>query len=175
MLSLRLAVFLGVVLAAQATGAAPAHEHGVARLDLGVEATRVVLMLDTPLDNLLGFEHAPRTDAERQKADAAVARLRDATALFRIDPAAGCSLAKVELTSSALGLGKAAAGAKEGHDDLEGQFEFHCSAGAKASFVEVRLFEAFAGFRRIDLQVATARGQMKATLRRPQTRVALAR
>ena len=155
--------------------AAPAHEHGVARLDVGVEAARVVLFLETPLDNLLGFEHAPRSDAERQKAAAAVASLREAAALFRIDPAAGCTLARVELSSGALGLGKVDAGAKEGHGDLEGQFEFQCTAGAKASFVEVRLWDAFAGFKRLDLQVATPRGQMKATLRRPQTRVALAR
>lgn len=175
MLSLRLAACLGVALALQSVGAAPAHEHGVARLDLGVETTRVVLMLDTPLDNLLGFEHAPRNDAERQKAQAALARLRDAATLFRIDPAAGCTLAKVELTSAALGLGKADAAGKDAHGDLEGQFEFRCTAGAKASFVEVRLFDAFAGFKRLDLQVATPRGQMKATLRRPQTRVALAR
>ena len=155
--------------------AAPAHEHGVAHLDVGVEASRVVLLLDTPLDNLLGFEHAPRNDAERQKAEAALARLRDGAKLFRIDPAAGCTLARVELISAALGLGKADATGKDGHGDLEGQFEFRCTSGAMASFVEVRLFDAFAGFKRLDLQVATPRGQMKATLRRPQTRVALAR
>ena len=75
-----------------------------------------------------------------------------------------------------LGLGAAAGGAaKEGHADLEGQFEFQCATGGRAGFVEVRLFEAFAGFNRIDLQVATPRGQMQATLRRPQTRVSLAR
>ena len=171
---LALCCLAAAALAPPAFGA-PAHEHGVARLDVGVEATRVVLFLDTPLDNLLGFEHAPRTEAERQKADAAVASLRDAAALFRIDPAAGCTLAKVELRSGALGLGKVDAAAKEGHGDLEGQIEFQCTAGSKASFVEVRLWDAFAGFKRLDLQVATPRGQMKATLRRPQTRVALAR
>lgn len=156
---------------------APAHEHGAAQLDVGVEPGRVVLLLETPLDNLLGFERAPRTDAERQKADAVVARLRQADALFRVDAAAGCKLAKVELVSAALGLGAAASGkaAHEGHAELEGSFEFSCTAGSRASFLEVRLFEAFEGFKRIDLQVATPRGQMQATLRRPQVRVSLAR
>lgn len=173
----RITATLGLAAAGLALPAfgAPAHEHGVARLDVGVEAARVVLLLDTPLDNLLGFEHAPRSDAERAKASDAVARLRDGGALFRIDPAAGCKLAKVDLVSAALGLGGAAAGGAEGHADLEGQFEFQCTAGSKASFVEVRLFDAFPGFKRLDLQVATPRGQMKATLRPPHTRVALAR
>jgi hypothetical protein len=170
-----LLIGLVAVVLAGGAGAGPAHEHGVARLDVAVDPGRVVLALDTPLDNLLGFEHAPRNDAERQKAEAALARLRDGAKLFRIDPAAGCTLARVELISAALGLGKADAAGKDGHGDLEGQFEFRCTSGAMASFVEVRLFDAFAGFKRLDLQVATPRGQMKATLRRPQTRVALAR
>lgn len=156
--------------------AASPHEHGVARLDVAVEAGRVSFSLETPLDNLLGFEHAPRTDAERAKAAAAVARLRDAAALFRIDAAAACTRGKVELVSSALGLGPAAAAAgKEGHADLDAQFDFACTAGARAGFVEVGLFDAFPSLKRIDLQVVTPKGQMKATLRRPQTRVALVR
>ena len=64
----------------------------MAKLDVAVEPSRVTLELDTPLDNLLGFERAPRTDAERQQADAAVAKLKAAAGLFRIDNAAGCTL-----------------------------------------------------------------------------------
>lgn len=156
--------------------AARPHEHGVATLDVAVEAGRVSFSLDTPLDNLLGFEHAPRTDAERAKAAAAVARLRDAAALFRIDSAAACTLGKVELVSSALGLGPApAAAGKEGHADLQGQFDFLCTAGNRAGFVELGLFDAFPALKRMDLQLVTPKGQMKVTLRRPQTRVALVR
>ena len=157
-----------------AASAGKAHEHGVARLDVAVDATRVTIELDTPLDNLLGFERAPRTDAERAKADAAVARLRDGAVMFRIDGAAGCTLAKVELVSAPLQLGTAAAGSGD-HGDLSGSYQFNCKAAAKAGFVEVGLFEAFAGFKRIELQVATPRGQLKATLRRPSSRVVLAR
>ncbi len=40
---LRLAACLGVAMALPSAGAVPAHEHGVARLDPGVEATRVAL------------------------------------------------------------------------------------------------------------------------------------
>ncbi len=167
-----------LAVAAWPAHAGPAHQHGVARLDVAVEASRVTLYLDTPLDNLLGFERAPRTEAERQQADAAVARLTDAGTLFRIDGNAGCKLAKVTLTSAALGLPTpvpAAAAAKDEHADLEGHFEYSCSAGARAGFVEVGLFEAFAPMKRIELQVVSPKGQMKATLVRPASRVALVR
>lgn len=130
--------------------------------------------LDIPLESLIGFERAPRTDAEREKADAAVKMLRDGAALFRIDGSAGCELARVDLKAPHLGLGGGVPGPGE-HADLSGLYEFRCKAGARASFVEVGLFEAFAGLKRIELQVVTPRGQLKATLRRPASRVQLAR
>ena len=167
----------GVALLFAAAGAcaAGAHEHGVVKLDVAVEGSRVVIEIDSPLDNLLGFEHAPRSDAEREKADAMLKKLRDAAQLFRIDGNAGCTLGAVDLRSAPLQLGKKPAAANDTHGDLEGSFEFKCKAGAKAAFLEVGLFDAFPQIKRIDLQVATPKGQMKATLRRPSTRVMLVR
>ena len=105
-----------------------------------------------------------------------MALLRDGGRLFRIDPAAGCTLAKVELASAALKLGDAAAApAPEGHADLEARFDFDCKQGGRAASVEVGLFEAFKRLQRLDLQLATPKGQMKAALQRPASRVALVR
>ena len=163
-----------LMIAAAPALAAPAHQHGVATLDVGVEPSRVMLELDTPLDNLLGFERAPRSDAERERAEGLVKKLKAADGLFRIDSAAGCTLAKVTLVSPVLGLGGEVPD-KEGHADLQGRFEFACKAGNKAGFVEVGLFDAFASLKRIDLQVVTPRGQLKATLVKPASRVALVR
>lgn len=172
---MKLSLLLLVALSANASLAAAAgraHDHGVARLDVAVEPSRVVLDLDTPLDNIVGFERAPRTDAERDRAKAAMARLRDAAALFRIDPAAGCTVHKVELSAPAL---DAAADGKDGHAELQGHYEFNCKAGARAGFVELGLFDSFAALRRIELQVVTPRGQLKASLSKPASRVALVR
>jgi len=168
-----LCLALLAALAAPALAGKP-HEHGVARLDVAVEPQRVTMLLEIPLDSLLGFEHEPRTDAERQQADAAIARLRDAAAMFHIDNAAQCTAGKVDLQAAALGLGGAPAG-KEGHEDLAGAFEFACKDGYKAGFVEIGLFEAFARLQRVDVQAITRRGQLKATLKRPVSRLPLLR
>jgi hypothetical protein len=170
-----LIAFIATALAGP-VGSAPAHEHGVARLDIAVDPGHVMFDLDTPLDNLLGFEHAPRNDAESAKVQGAVALLRAAEALFRIDAAAACKLVATELVSAPLQLGPPGPGpARDGHGDLEGHFEFRCKDGTRAGFVELGLFEAFPALQRIELQVATPRGQLKATLRRPASRVALVR
>lgn len=171
-----LSVVLATSALAGAAWAAPAHEHGAARLDIAVEPSRITLFLEMPLDNLTGFERAPKSDAERASVDAALARLREAGQMFRIDPAAGCAEGEVTLRAEALGPGAPPAVAtREGHADLDLQAAFSCPNGARAGFIEIGLFEAFPRLKRLDLQIVTPRGQMKATLRRPQTRVTLVR
>jgi hypothetical protein len=152
------------------------HEHGVVRLDVAVEAHRITLQLESPLDNLVGFERAPRTDAERQRVQAALARLRAADRLFVPDAAAQCRLAKVELESPALGLGGAPAPADpNGHADLDTSIEFECTDATRAGALDVGLFEAFPRMQRIDVQAVTPTGQFKAVLKRPERRLPLVR
>jgi hypothetical protein len=98
--------------------------------------------------------------------------LRNAAALFRIDSAAGCSVHTVELQAPVL---EGTTDSKSGHADVHGRYEFNCKAGAKAGHVELGFFDAFAGLRRLELQVVTPRGQLKARLTRPTSRLALVR
>lgn len=153
--------------------AAKAHVHGIARLDIAVEATKLSLHLDSPLDNLLGFERAPRTEAERKQVDAAVATLKDAASMFRIDPAAQCKPANVELASAALKLGKPdPEEEKAGHADLDASFDFDCVDATKAGYVDVGLF-GFSHLQGLEVQVATPAGQFKRDLKRPAVRIRL--
>lgn len=168
----RTALLLTLVLALPAW-AGKAHEHGVARLDLAVEGTTLTLALDTPLDGLLGFERAPRSEAEKRAAEKAVATLRAADALFTIDPAAQCTLGSVNLVSAPLKLGAAAPAKDDGHGDLEGEFVFRCQS--VPAFVDAGLFKAFARMTRIDVQVAAPKGQRKLVLKRPAQRIDLPR
>lgn len=154
-----------------------AHEHGAVKLDIAVEPGKITLQMESPLDSIVGFERAPRSAAERKKVDAAVAALKAADTLFKIDPAAGCKLANAELVSAPLGLGQPdpAAKAEEGHADLDGDFEFTCTNSARAGFIELGLFSTFIGMQRVDVQIATPKGQAKRTLKRPAARIELPR
>jgi len=149
-----------------------AHVHGIAKLDIAVEAGKLVVHLDSPLDNILGFERAPGTDAERRQADAALARLK-AASMFRIDPAAQCRLVGVDLASAALHLGKPDPEEEtDGHADIDGTFEFDCVDATKAAHVDVGLFE-FARLQGLEVQVATPAGQFRRDLKRPAVRIRL--
>lgn len=161
---------------APARAARQAHEHGAARLDVAVEAGRLSLQLEAPLDSLFGFERAPRTDIERKRVDAGLARLKAADALFRPDPAAGCTLTRVALVSAALKLGPPAPASRDSeHADLDADIEFSCKDVARLDFIDTELFGAFANLQRVDVQAATPKGQFKRTLKRPAARLVLAR
>jgi hypothetical protein len=163
------------LLASAGAFAGKAHQHGHAQLAVAVDPQRITISLDTPLDNLVGFERAPRDDAAKKRVDEALARLRDTAALWRVDPAAQCKPDKVEITAPVLGLGAAAPAGKNDHADVEVSWEFACAAAPRAGFVETGLFEAFARLKQVAVQAASPKGQIKASLKRPASRIALAR
>jgi len=176
-MGLRPLMILGALLlpVAGAFAAGP-HEHGVVKLDVAVEPGRVTLLMESPLANLVGFERAPRTDAERQRVDAALSILNAAATLFKIDPAAGCTPGTVEMNAAALGdeYKPGATPPDAGHADLDASFSFKCKK-VVPSFVDIGLFAAFPGVQRIDVQLITGNAQSKRTLTRPTARLSLTR
>lgn len=157
--------------------AGKAHEHGVARLDVAVESRSLTVMLETPLDNLVGFERAPRTATEKERVEQALATLRQPAQWLVPDPAAGCTAAAVEIESPALGLpvlAKPAAG-QGGHADLQARVSFTCADATRAAYVEVGLFKAFSRVKRVQVQLVTAKAQSSVTLKPSTSRLALAR
>ncbi|MET0544464.1 MAG: DUF2796 domain-containing protein [Variovorax sp.] len=150
----------------------PAHVHGVLKLDVAVDVQTVTIGIDSPLDNIVGFERAPRTDAERKAAQQAVAQLRAADKLFDIDAAAGCKLSQVDLEAPSLSLGQAATPSAQGHAELEGSFIFECTRAVQTRFIDLALFDVFRNVRQIDVQIVTPEGQYQRTLKRPAKRLA---
>lgn len=150
-----------------------AHEHGKVAVDIAVEREQLTVAIDTPLDNLLGFERAPRSATEKQAAEAAVAKLRAADGWLRIDPQAGCQLKEVTLESAALGLGGAPAEGE--HADLEGSVTYRCTDATRAAWIDVGLADAFQRVKSLQVQVAGPKGQAKQTLSGKNRRVVLAK
>jgi Protein of unknown function (DUF2796) len=129
-----------------------------------------------PLDAMLGFERAPRTDAERQAAAAVLARWRNldkAAALFATDAAAQCVLTQAQVQAAVLESSPKPAAHNE-HAELDVTYEFTCAQPAQLRSLTLGLFEAFVRIQRVDVQVVGPRGQAKTTLKRPSKVVKLA-
>lgn len=165
----------GLAWAAPVQAQGHAHSHGRLALDVAVDAKLVTVVLAAPLHDLLGFERAPRSVAERGRVTALVEQLKAADKLFVLEPAAGCQLGEVQIASAVLGLGAVPAPAKgepaPEHGDLDLSAQFHCARPAR--FVDITLFNAFSRVRTVDVQLATAKGQSRTSLRKAASRLAL--
>jgi hypothetical protein len=157
-----------------------AHVHGTANLQVAVEGNTLSLDMDTPLDNLLGFEHEPRDDKQKAAVRRMAQTLRDAAKQFVLSPAARCTLVSVHLESSVLDpklLGEdskpqqAAKQEEAGHADLDAGFAFRCASPKDLHDVEVRLFDRFHNLHQIDVQLAGPHGQAAAKLDTKQRRL----
>lgn len=168
-----------LLMACAASGVATAgkpHEHGVARMDVAVEARSISVTLDTPLENLVGFERAPRTAAERERVDQALATLRQSGRWLVPDAAAGCAAAAVEIEAPVLGVPQAPAQeAQSPHADLIARVRFQCADATRAAHLDLELFKAFPRFKRVDVQLVTPRAQFGTTLRPAAPRLPIAR
>ncbi|MCA3221841.1 MAG: DUF2796 domain-containing protein [Burkholderiales bacterium] len=163
--------------AAPAWSAGKAHEHGALKLDVAIEGNKLTIAMEAPLDNLLGFERAPRTDAERKAAAEVLARLRSPNqgkALFSADASAQCTLSKADVQAPVLEPGAKPA-PKDEHADLDASYEFSCAQPAELRSLDVGLFDAYKRIQRIDVQVAGPKSQSKVTLKRPARSVKLVR
>ena len=73
-----------------------AHEHGRGTLEVAVEGEELVVELRMPAVNVVGFEHPPGTDAEREAVRQALARFSDPAAVLVPPPGAECEPERVE-------------------------------------------------------------------------------
>ena len=189
-LSIRVAARL--LLAAAATGAMAgahaqhrAHVHGFAALNIALQGGRLSVQLEAPLDSLLGFEHKPRTDAQRKAADAALALLNKPQDWLQPDAAAQCTATRTEVRADVLlpdaksdakpDAKSATPAAASAHADLDASVDFQCAAPERLQRLQLKLFDAFPRLNRIDVQVVGPQGQGQQTLRRPASTVRLTR
>ena len=160
-----------------AAGTAPAradtkpHEHGAMKVDIAIDGAELTIAVEMPLDNLVGFERAPRNDAERKTAADALAKMRAGGNLWKPNAEAQCTLASAKVEAPVLEPGaKASTG---DHADLDGTYVFKCGQAAKLATLDVGVFDAFKRVKRIEVQIAGPKGQGKTVLRPPAREVRL--
>ena len=151
-----------------------AHVHGIAALNLALEGQEVHVELDSPAANLVGFEHAPSSEADHAALDKAVATLKDGDRLFRFNAEARCRMEKADVTSALLHEEHDEHGDKhssdhdhekkdghdhekhedeeEAHSDIEATYHFECNQPGKLTQLTVELFEAFPGTEKLNVQ-----------------------
>ncbi|MFJ4193664.1 DUF2796 domain-containing protein [Pseudomonas sp. NPDC089534] len=153
-------------------GSLGAHEHGVGRLNAALDGQTLELELESPAMNLVGFEHAATSEADKAKVAAARAQLEQPLALFSLPAAAGCKVTRQELESPLFGDKPDAdddhdeEADKDGHEhhhdhsEIHAHYQFSCATpGALKALDLSKVFSTFPATQKIQVQLIGPSGQ----------------
>ncbi len=143
------------------------HLHGTATLQVAVDKQNLTLFFSSPLDNLIGFEHKPRTQSEVKQVQEMINQFYKNT-VFVPSKAAQCKRQSIKLTSLVI-KNKAQSAHKHdemesGHADLDAEMVYQCDDVKNLRDLHVNLFKAFPNLHEMRVEIVSERGQSAAKL-----------
>ncbi len=154
------AIFFALVFSATPGRTADqAHVHGVASMEMVVSGNIIRVLLRSPMDNLLGFERIPRSEAQKADLEALKSDLSNPLLFLSPPVQAGCQVRHHEASSSLFG-GKS----PSAHSDLEYRFSFECRDPLQLTILEVPMFDRYRRLREIRVQLVSDQGQRSVVL-----------
>ena len=154
----------------------PAHEHGKVTLNAALDGNQLVIELDSPAVNVVGFEHVPRTNDERAAVSAAAKLLNNGRGLFTLPKEARCQFQKTALkpprweTTDDVPRQPEAPGQ---HADYEARFTYLCWSPDHLTWLEPVLLDKLRNVTEARVNIATARGQSSRVATSGHVRVAI--
>lgn len=155
-----------------------AHEHGVSSLNAALDGNLLELQFESPAMNLVGFEHAAKSDADKAKVAAAKRELERPISLFALT-SGDCQATQVELQSP-LFAGKAHDHMHDHHDhkhegehsDIHAHYRFECAKANELKQLDLaELFKRFPATEKIQVQLIGPNGQQGVELTPAQPRL----
>ena len=148
-----LGLMLGLVVSVAAAQTKPhahhhAHAHGQGELELSIEKGRIQGMLRVPMESLLGFEHAPKTDAQRAQVSNLRKRLEDPSNLVAPPTAAGCQPTSVVAESSMF-----TGTVKGDHSELVYSFEWNCAKPDQLMNLDLPIFTSHKRLKQLEVSL----------------------
>lgn len=182
LLSAAAAVLLaGTPVATALAQAGHAHVHGVARLDVAVDGGRVELRLTAAMQDIVGFERAPRDAEDEARLQAARRAVLDHARLWRFNAAAQCvaegPVLEVPGTAS---MDAHDHHGHDGHDHGDGEhsdwsvrYRFQCAQPSALQAIDSGAFDVFPALETVEVQVVDGAGARAETLSAFARRIAV--
>jgi hypothetical protein len=138
------------------------HEHGKVTINAALDGNQLVIELDSPAVNVVGFEHEPRNDDERAAVSAAAELLGNGRGLFTLPKEARCQFEKAEIKAPQWETTDDVPGQPETpgqHADYEARFTYQCWSPGHLTWLEPALLDKLHNIIEARLNIATPRGQ----------------
>jgi len=107
-------LFVSFDILAQVSRQKDSHEHGAAIIKMVMEEERLQVEFEVPSESLIGFEHFPKSQSNRENFNEAIKILSDPSKLFSMPIKAECLLVGMNVSQSLFSNEE-----EHGHDESE--------------------------------------------------------
>ena len=121
-------LFVSFDILAQVARQKDSHEHGAAIIKMVMEEERLQVEFEVPSESLIGFEHFPKSQSNRENFNEAIKILSDPSKLFSKPIKAECLLVGMNVSQSLFSNEE-----EHGHDESE-KSEIHSEFKSKYSW-----------------------------------------
>lgn len=128
-----------------------AHVHGEVTLQLALEGKDLVMTLQSPAINLLGFEQRASTPAQIHRLKAVEVQLRELTTWLTLD-GGECQTTLVTTDFRDVQPQAEPAENQQGHADIALEAQWTCAHPAKLRGLQMALFDDFPGVEKVTVQ-----------------------
>jgi len=94
-----------------------AHVHGEVELNIAQDGNELLMEITAPGADVVGFEHAPKTEEQEHALESAVVQLKHADNIFTLAASAGCKITHQSVTHTL--------GGNDGHHDHDDHHDDH--------------------------------------------------
>ncbi len=144
---------------------AEAHQHGTGYLNIVIDKDKMLIEIIAPGADIVGFEHAPHSDPDRQAVQHAKKQFRNTAVMFQFPAAAGC---QANFSDVDFEIG----GQKHDHDDGIGAghgefhavYEVHCKKITALEAIKVGYFKLFPAAKQLVARIVGALLQTRSVL-----------
>mgnify|MGYP006150972361 CR=1 FL=1 len=166
-----------------------AHEHGHASMQVVLEGDELSINIEAPGMDIVGFEHAPKGDAEKGRIQQAVGQLENMKAMFSLPEKALCSFTEAHAEHASLEADKddghsdhkdaqKPSDNKDSHKDkasnhsvFHAHYAWRCKEPEALGYIEARYFEVFPATAEIEALIIGPNGQSAQELTAKSARI----
>lgn len=155
-----------------------AHVHGVIEANIAQDGEHLLFEVTAPGADVVGFEHAPKNEEQKQTLSQAVKTLNNPNVIFTLPKDAKCTLEEVHVSHNLTNGDDEHHDHDHDHDQHDGehhkehskhgefnaQYEYHCEAISKLNQIETQWFMHFTHSQKMTVQYLGDSGQKATTL-----------
>jgi hypothetical protein len=172
-----------LLLAAQALSSAEkrhahSHVHGTAAVNIVVEGKSVIVEFSSPAEDIMGFEHEAKSEADKKKHDAVIKVLKERFAeMVILEKSLDCVPQPAEVAvvrTDAAGKDARGADKKGGeHREVRARHIFTCQRDPTGSRIRFGVTKLFPDIHELKVQALSASKQSGATIKKDKGEVGL--